>query len=231
MRILFANDLYDATLSADSENANYPVTNLQNDSLKKIFKAEAASVVITATLAEVEALNCVYIGYTNASAAVAALYDESDVLLKSVTLSPTRGGLSFASTSDVSYLTLTLAGSADIYLGGFGFGLNYSMPDPNNDLILKPIDNTTINYSNDGQLYQNHVDILHEIDATYSFQYIDTFNEILAKWEALRHPVWVEPYEENIGMINPMWCKITMDDSPTQTWGWYAWAHNYREVR
>jgi len=231
MRILFDNLIFNATLSADTVDANYPITNLQNDSLKKIYKATQASAVITATLSEDSSINSVYIGYTNAAGAVLAMYNSSGTLLGTKTITVTRGGLSFTSVSDVSYVTLTLSGSDIIYLGGFGLGYNFTMPNPVNDLILKPIDNSVVNYSLDGQLYQNKVDLLFYIEPTYSFESVDTYNEILLKFSDLEHPAWVEPYEENTGIINPMWCKITMGDDPTQTWGWYSWTHTYREVR
>ena len=231
MRILFNNLIYASTLSADTVNANYPLTNLQNDSLKKIYKATATSAVITITLGTVSVVNSCYFGYTNASAAVLTLYNSSNTLLRTVTLDTTRGGATFTATSNVSYAKLTLTASSVVYLGGVGIGNNYTMPDPTNDIVLKPIDNSTRNYSDDGQLYINRVNILHQMDVTYSLESIDTYNAIMAKWEALVHPAWVEPYEENTGIINPMFCDITMDDSPTQSWKFYTWAHNYREVR
>ena len=231
MRILFNNLIYSSTLTADTVNANYPLTNLQNDSIKKIYKSTTTGAVITATMSSVGSINCAYMGYTNATAATLAMYSSGNVLLGTVALDVTKGGKSFTTVSSVSYVKLTLAGSDTVYLGGFGFGLNYKMPNPTNDLVLKPIDNSTRNYSDDGQLYINRVNILHQLDVTYSLESIDTYNAIMAKWEALIHPAWVEPYEENTGMINPMFCDITMDDSPTQSWKYYTWAHNYREVR
>jgi hypothetical protein len=231
MRILFNNLLYNSTISADTVNANYPLSNLKSDHLKKIYQATTTSAVITITLGAVSQVNSCYIGYHNASSAVLALYNSSDVLLRTVSLNVNRGGGIFTTTQNVSYAKLTLAGSNTIYLGTIGIGYAYKMPDPNNDIVLKPIDNSDREYSTDGQLYINRADILHQIDATYSFEDIDTYNEILALWEDLQHPAWVDPYEENTGSINPMFCDITMDDSPTQTWGWYVWSHNYREVR
>ena len=231
MRILFNNLLYNSTLSADTVNANYPLSNLKSDHLKKIYQATTTSAVITITIGAASQVNSCYIGFTNATSAVLALYNSSDVLLRTVSLNVSRGGGIFTTTQNVSYAKLTLAGSNTIYLGTIGIGYAYKMPDPNNDIVLKPIDNSDREYSTDGQLYINRADILHQIDATYSFESIDTYNEIIALWEDLQHPAWVDPYEENTGSINPMFCDITMDDSPTQTWGWYVWSHNYREVR
>jgi hypothetical protein len=231
MRILFNNLLYNATLTADTVNANYPLSNLKSDHLKKPYKATATSANITITFSAVSSVNCCYIGYTNATAAVVNLYASGGGLLKTETLDTDRGGGVFTSVSSVAYAVLTLAGTATIYLGTVGIGSAYKMPLMNNDVVLKPIDGSDREYSTDGQLYINRANILHQLDVTYSFENVDTYNEILALWESLEHPAWVDPYEENTGMINPMFCDITMDDSPTQTWRWYTWAHNYREVR
>ena len=231
MRILFDNLIFDATLTADSVDANYPLTNLQNESCKKIYKATATSVVITVTLKAVSTVNCFYFGYTNATAVTLALYNASDVLLKTVTLNASHGGATFATTYTVSYAKLTLAGADIIYMGIIGIGNNYKMPDPYNDVILKPIDNSKRKYSGDGQKYVNYVNILHQMHITYKMKTLDIYTAVMAKWEVLRHSAWVEPYEENTGIINPMFCEITMDDSPEQSDRLYTWKHNYREVR
>lgn len=231
MRILFDNLIYGSTLAADSVNGNYPLSNLKSDHLKKIYKATSTSAVITVTLGAVSQINSCYIGYTNATSAVLAMYNSDAVLLETAVISTARGGKFFTDVSNASYATLTLTGSATIYAGSIGIGYAYKMPDPVNDIVLKPIDNSDREYSTDGQLYINRANILHQIDATYAFESIDTYNEILAMWEDLQHPVWVDPYENSTGRINPMFCDMTMDDSPAQEWGRYTWAHNYREVR
>lgn len=231
MRILFDNEIFDATLSADTVNANYPVTNLQNESVEKIYMSTTTTAVITATLSATGTVNCAYIGNTNATTATLALYDSSDTLLDTITLDTSRGGCSFTAVDSVSYVLLTLAGSDTIYLGAFGFGDNYTTPDPQNDVVSKPIDKSTRNISNGGQLYINRVGIRHQLDITYGYQAIDKYNEILALWEDLEHPVWVDVFEENTGMINPMWCDMTMDDSPERSGGLYTWTHTFEEIK
>jgi hypothetical protein len=232
MRILFDNLIYNSILSATNVNDNYPLSNLKSDHLKKIYKATENSVVITILFPEISTINCAYYGYTNAASFVISLYNSSDVLLLSATApNVSRGGGNITRTEGVSYAKITLVSSDTIYMGSIGMGLAYTMPLMDNNVVLKPIDNSEREYSADGQIYINRVNILHKLDVTYSFENIDTYNEILALWEDLQHPAWVDPYEQNTGMINPMFCDITMDDKPSQSWGWYKWGHSYREVR
>lgn len=231
MRILFNDLIYNATLAADTADGNYPVTNLQSDFQAKLYKATQASAVITMTLPSVSTINCCYFGLTNATSAVLTLYSSGNVLLGTVTLDVSRGGKSFASVSSVAYAKLTLAGSATIYLGNIGIGYNYTMPEPDAGIVLTPIDNNSYDYSDYGQSYVNYIDTCYQIEPQYSRVDVDKYNAITLLVDSLRHPAWVDPYEENTGIINPMWCQIIKDTEPSQLGRLYTFTHTYRQVK
>lgn len=233
MRILFDDLIYGSTVTADTEDANYPAINLQNDRMKKIYKATSTSSVITVVFDSVTSVNCCYLAFTNATSAILRLYNTSSVLLSTITVSLSRGGQTFTSVSGVASATLTISGSDTIYLGVFGIGESYKMPDPTDGFLLRPIDSSDIDYSTGGQKYFNPVPIRHYIEPQYSFQSVDMFNEILLKWETLHDTgrnAWVDPFEDNTGKMNPMWCHVDMSSDPKTSWGYYNWTHTYTEV-
>ena len=231
MRVLFDNLIFSSSVSADNENANYPVTNLQSAHLTKIYKSTTTGAAITITFPTVQTVNCCYIGFTNASAATVALYNASDTLIKTVTLDTLRGGKTFTAALLVKYAIVTLAASDTLYVGTIGIGNNYTMPDPDNGIIAKPVDRSSRDFSNGGQLYANYRAVVQQIDATYSQLLSGTYNEIFALFAAARHPVWIDVYEENTGIINPLYCDMTMDSDPNQSWKRYQMKFTFIEVR
>lgn len=231
MRILFDNLIFSSSLSASDANANFPVTNLKAAHLTKIYKSTTTGAAITITFPTAQTVNCCYVGYTNASAVSVALYNASDVLLQTIVLDAARGGKTFAAVPLVKYAVVTLASSETLYVGTIGIGRNYTMPNPDNNIVAKPVDRSTREYSNGGQLYVNHCGIVQQIDATFSELLSDTYNEIFALWAALRHPVWIDIYEDNTGIINPLYCDMTMDEDPSQAWKKYQMKFTFTEVR
>jgi hypothetical protein len=231
MRILFDNLIFTSSVSADDVNANYPVTNLQAAHLTKIYKSTTTGAEVTITFQTVQTVNCCYIGFTNASAATVALYNASDTLIKTVTLDTSRGGKTFTAALLVKYAIVTLAASDVLYVGTIGIGNNYTMPDPDNNIVAKPVDRTSRDFSNGGQLYANYRDVVQQIDATFSQLLSGTYNEIFALFAARRHSLWIDIYEENTGIIKPLYCDMTTNGDPSQSWKKYQMKFTFIEVR
>ena len=231
MIVLFNNLIYNATISADTVDSSYPVTNLQNDEPSKIYKANQASAVITLTLADTSTINCLYLANTNATSASLGLYDSSDTLLDTQTIDVDRCGACFTSITDVSYMILTLSGSDTIYLGCIGTGAKYQMPDPLNDVIPKPIDNTVRNISDSGVGFFNRVPIQVSISTNFANISRTLYNEIFNLWAALEHPVWVDVREDYNGIIDPMFADMTMDKTPTHKYKRDSMTFNFQEMK
>ena len=231
MIVLFDNLIYDATISTDTVDANYPETNLQNDSPSKIYKATQDSAVITIKLDEDSTINCFYLANTNATSASITLYDSDNTLLDTQAVDVDRGGASFTSVEDVSYMILSLSGSDIIYLGNIGTGSNYTMPNPLNDVIPAPIDNTVRNISDSGVGFFNRVPI--QISFSTNFENINRtlYNTIFALWAGLEHPVWVDVYENYDGIMNPMFADMSMDDSPSHKYKRDSMTFNFQEMK
>ena len=231
MIVLFNNLIYNATISTDTVDANYPVTNLQNDEPSKIYKATQASAVITITLSDTSTINCLYLANTNATGAVASFYDSDNNLQGSTVIDVDRGGACFTSVGYVDKIILTLSGSDAVYLGCIGTGAKYQMPNPLNDVLPKPIDNTVRNISDSGTGFFNRVPIQIAISTNFANIARTLYNEIFGLWAALAHPVWVDVREDYNGIINPMFADMTMDKTPTHKYKRDAMTFNFQEMK
>lgn len=136
MRILFRNLLKEASLIATNENANYPVSNVSNNSLKSKFKATANNTVITATLAEASVISTFAFGGHNINSLQITL-TKSD--LSTVVYSYTAAELKFSdaitrkmiyedAVSDVVEIEYSVISLTDVEIGGISAGQYIQMP-------------------------------------------------------------------------------------------------------
>jgi len=219
MKILFNNLIYSSTLSADTQNNNFPLTNLQSDFPDKIYKATQESAIITIELSAIGSINCFYITNTNATGAVIGLYNSSNSLLKTVTLDLDRNGQSFPITGSVKKIILTLAGSDIIYLGCIGFGYAYTTPLVQNDVIPKPIDNSIRNSNDYGNFYINPIPVRQSYDITFPKLTRAQYNELFNLWAgSIYHPLWSDVYDNSTGEMNPMFGVMINNTPPEHEW-------------
>jgi len=231
MRVLFNNLIYDATLTATYADGNYPVTNLIASAVKKIYKSTEVSDMITIIFDDAQTIDSCFVGYTNATNIVLSLYDSDSNLQYSTYISTDKLGKVFTPVGCVSYATLTFTSSDTLYVGTIGIGESYTMPDPDDGIVAKPIDNSTREFSTGGQLFINRVPIRKTFDTTISNILVDDYNAIFALWANLEHPVWVDVYEETSGIINPIFADVVMGEDPTQSWKRYALTLTFTEVK
>ena len=231
MRVLFDNLIYDATLTANNANGSYPVTNLIAAAVKKIYKSTSTSSEITIAFDDAKTIDSFYLAYTNATSITMSLYNSSDSLLYSTTITTDKLGKVFTPIDNVSYIVVNLGSSETLYIGTVGVGKSYTMPDPDNGIVTKPIDNSTREFSTGGQLFINRIPVRKTFDTTISNILVDDYNAIFALWANLKHPAWVDVYEETSGIINPMVSDIVMDAEPTQSWKRYSLTLTFTEVK
>lgn len=205
MRILFENEILNATLSATNQNANYPIANVKHDFLTVPFKATDTSSVVTFTFSSVKTIDCCYIGFTNATSAVLKLYSIGSVLLSTVNLDIERGGQCFTSTPSVSYGTVTLTGSENIYLGAIAAGDSFTMPNPLATIIPDKVDNSKVYESDNGQISINKVEWLRKIEPSFFVEGIEDYNTVKAQFANVSHPVWVDTFENSTDTIKPIY--------------------------
>lgn len=82
MKVLFTNELKDATITALAPNANYPASNLNHIFAKLKYKGVGYSDTITAMLPDNVTANCFFYTYTNAESMEVRLYSNASALLE-----------------------------------------------------------------------------------------------------------------------------------------------------
>ncbi len=65
MKILYDNYLDDATITTDSEESLYPVSNVTHRFLEKVYKPATRSATVTIDLGSYKTVSCIAIGYTS----------------------------------------------------------------------------------------------------------------------------------------------------------------------
>jgi hypothetical protein len=210
MKILFSNLLLTvSTLSALHTNADYLVANLAHPFLKKIFKSAAASDSVTLTWATSQVINCIYLGFTNATTLVAYLYDVSDTLLSTIALTASDPGKSFAAVAGVRKAVITITvGSGVVYLGTIGIGAGYTMPDPIADWKDASLDNSARIRSPDGQSMMNKIPPLRLFASNFKVREYETYLAIKDLVDAVSHPVFADPFELAHDKYLPLYCDI-----------------------
>lgn len=210
MKILFTNSVLKSTISAVHANTLYPISNIKDSFLKKIFKSTSTTETITISLASVQSINCFFIGFTNATVATIKMYDSGASLLSTKTIDISRGGSCFPVVNYISYMTVELTSTENIYIGNIATGFAYTMPNPDNDIVKKFVDNSTMYESSDGQRSINKSQVLRFIDPSFStIDDIDIFNEIYNYMVMIDRPVWIDCFENTSNIINPMYATIS----------------------
>ena len=209
MRILFDNKLNNATLSSLHPNSLYPVTRLKDSFLKRIYKSTETSDTITIMFASEITVDCVYIGFTNATSASLTLKDSSNNTLYSGAINVLRGGGVITQVQGVKSAIVSLSGTDNIYLGTIGIGDSYTMPDPLNDIVKSFVDNSETYQSNDGQYSKNKIAWLLFVKASFAtVDDIDLYNEIFLLFSSIDRPVWLDCFENVTGALNPLYCSM-----------------------
>ena len=230
MRILFDNELINAVVTYVTENPNYPLFNLKDNFLKRIYKGTDLSEIITITFSTARSIDCCYIGYTNANTATLRLYSVTSVLLDTQTVNIANNGGVFSTVENVKYCTLTLGATANVYIGTIGIGDSYTLPDPLNNVMKDYIDNSSEYLSKDGQYAKNKIQWLKKVETDHYVLSMDDYNIIYALFADNERPVWVDIYESLDYGISPFYAKIDFKAN-NQSWRKYNFSVTSTEAR
>ena len=130
MRTLYNNLLEDATLSATNEDANYPIENVYDTTMRSLFKADTNSSVITATLSEASTVSCFAFGAHNIDTLTITLTDSS---MATTVYTYTASDLKFSSAiprkmvyetavTDVTEIEYDITSVTTLYIGALSAG-------------------------------------------------------------------------------------------------------------
>jgi len=124
MKILYKNELENASLAVTNEDTAYPIENVIDRSLEKIFKTDFTSCLVTITFPVDTAISSIAVGYQTATSGG---YD----LLDDIGASVLSGSLSLSESTDMTHITetscrtleLTFTGPEGFYIGGISAGV------------------------------------------------------------------------------------------------------------
>lgn len=237
MKILFDNLLDDATITSVNASPNYAVENLQDQFVEVRYQSALSSDTITITLNEISSINCIFYNYTNADTMEFKLYNSSDVLLYTKTISSVSDDISgyyFTTVENVSYITLYITETTAPYLGSLGFGQAKEMKNLANQDWSEPItDNTVITTSPEGSVLQNYVQPLDGYTFTFRDYTREEINEIktLIKSIGIGKGVFIDITEDNHSFINTLFAYLIATISPVRNGRRYDFTLQIREAR
>jgi len=148
MVLAYDNLLKTATMTASSEDASYPISNVYHKWKRHVYKSvdTVTSSVITITFNEAKVINSFYMLYTNVDNVSCVLKDSSGGTLATWTTNPTNG-----TVSDVYSAEITVSAPDTIYIGAMFLGSSIS-----NDKTAEqdiPLDSSDVpTFSSDSQV-------------------------------------------------------------------------------
>ena len=210
MRILFDNILLDATFSAGEASANYPVTNLAHQFLRKRYQHTASSYdTVTITLDSATDIDCFFAGYSNSTQLVVRFYDALDALLLTETLVVDSGTNSFYKnqTYSVKKIEIDVYGASGTYLGGVGAGVCEVFPNPMSPWEEPFIDNSRVTSSDYGQTLNDQIEPIRRYAWMFRDSTRDGVNDLrdLYKLYPMGSRIWIDPFEDNHDYMEPFY--------------------------
>lgn len=225
MNILLKNRAPLATITAGNENPNYPAVNVASPILKQRFQSLANSDTVTLDLGANTAIDCVFLGWTNADSVTITVRNAANSVVHTVTRAISRPSADPLVPYEVQYgvvesfyfteiqgakLQVALSASAPVFVGGVGFGLMDQTPDVSASWDKGFDDNSIVSESDGGQTLQNYVRPLQQ----FTFDMPNMNAEEREYW-ALAYSnvgrgrnVWVDFFPGDHDYQAPLWCTI-----------------------
>lgn len=214
MRILFDNYLADSTLSALYASLNYPVTNLQDNVLRRRYQCARDQDIITITFSDIMNVDCFFYAYTNATYLQLRLYRDYETLLYTLTINdPVEdcGAHFFTLVQNVEYAELEIHGGEGVYLGGIGIGEAETLPDPEYSWKDTSQDNSASSENVYGSTWTDYVEplrihswIIRNVETDDANYYIGLY-----KLTGIGKPLFIDPFENNHDFMEPLYAKFT----------------------
>jgi hypothetical protein len=233
MKILFDNLAIIATLSSAHPNSNYPVDNVINPFLKKIYKSTEISDTITMSWTSDQIIDSCFVDLTNATSATLVLKNSSGSTLKTQAITPVDIAVYFDAVSGVRSATLTFSHASDVvYLGAIGIGLAYTMPIPLSNWKKYPYDLSSKTSSLGGQVQTNKIAPLNKMIFNFKINDRDQYEEISELVGAVSAPVFFDFTNLNHIFCLPYYADIESGfESPDKSDNIFSFTLTFTEAR
>jgi len=207
MRILYNNLLETASISVTNEDANYPVENVYDATLRSQFRAGTNSTVITATLAAASTVSTFAFGGHNIATVAVKLTDSGAA---TTTYNYTNADLIFdferpqaikyeTAVNDVVEIEYTITSTLETYIGGLSAGQYLQMP----FFSINP----KIGYQSSGSAQKSRGGVTFNVPGTVLETFSCNFDsnlianknaqEAFFKVVQVYKPFWVDRWEES----------------------------------
>lgn len=237
MRILFNNEVKNATITALTPNSNYSAPNLQSQFLRLKYKSLGISDTITVQFADNISANSFFYGYSNAVSMTIKIYSNASVLLETVAVDCTHdnGSAFFTRHDNVRYFTIeaTSIATEDLYIGGIGFGISIDFPKPTATFDISLIDKAGKSNSGEGQTSYRYIEPIKKYDLSFEkVKRIPTFHDIVELFRDVGSGhIWIDITEQDHSVYKPMYCTTELYDKPNSEMHLVSFSINFTEAR
>lgn len=211
MRLSYLNLLKTSDLTVDSENANYPISNIYHSWKKKVFRSENTSCSITSILDELSDITSVCLAYHNLSSCLVKFYDSLDTLLDTWTLDCTKETeAQYGSVSGVYKIVFECSSSSEVEIGVLFAGDSiYSGIESNQGIPLSSTDNPIA--SSDRQVSGRKGSVTRSASVTIPLLTGEERKEIEASFYecGLITPFFLDLWDSSHEYFEPIYCVYT----------------------
>ncbi len=223
MKTVYENKILDATLTATTENINFPLTNLQENQIYKTYRSTAKNAQrIVIDLASLKS-DYVYLKNYNFTSSVTLRLEAntsdswgSPAFSETLTYNSEYIILNFTE-STYNYWSLYIDDTTNtndyIELGLFVLGVGVELPGMSPDQIFTDKSDSTASYSRSNQMYGNEEIMYRENKITFpalTFTQRDTLRNIFRAVKNIR-PILLIVWEDDLTYESPIYCNINKD--------------------
>lgn len=221
MKVIFRNEIKNATITALAPNANYPASNLSHVFAKLKYKGVGYSDTITATFPDNVSASGFAFTYSNAESMNVKLFSNESVLLDTITVDCTyeSGAEYFDQFDNVRWIEIEAAApvSEDLYIGGIALGVAVDFPLPSSTFDKALKDNSNKSESADGQTAHGYIKPLLEYSLNFTNVKRSDYQELIDSFISVGSGhIWVDITEENHAVYQPLYCTSNMMESPAR---------------
>lgn len=237
MKILFNNEVKNATITSLTPNSNYSAPNLASQFLRLKYKSLGISDTITIQFPNEVSASGFFYGYSNAIGMVVKLYSSASVLLETLIVDCTNssGSAFFNQLDNVRWITIdaTSLATEDLYIGGIAFGVAVDFPKPTATFDISLGDNSGKSTSGEGQVSYRYIEPLKKYSLTFEkVMRIPTFHDIVGYFESVGSGhIWIDITEENHSVYKPMYCTTELYEKPSSNMHIISFNATFTEAR
>lgn len=221
MRVLYTNKLQSASsLTATTENYNFPLSNILVNQLAMSYKATDITVNITAVFDTAQTVNALGIAGHNANKVVISYYTLSTDVTPAYSEtfnSPLGTDVLYPVSHSGKKIVIRLEGTEIISVGSLFIGEYLQMPKPTAYYSEKYVVTNARTDTAFGAVYGSDGEILRKLEPSFSVVDFDSYKSVVSMYSALRNyrTLFVDMNELNHTYKEPLYATLEMSEMNT----------------